>query len=589
MNAPATQAKGTDPQQLITSISNTYSAIEKGDWVQAGLGIASTAMDIVGMSTNPLSGFLSAGFSWAINHVDFLREPFDVLLGSPEAIGKMAQSFRSAGQQVHGIATEYQKICVEQTREWGGKAADGYRAAAQKHAGGLESLSKAAQGIAGAVEGAGQLVGTVRKMIMDMISQAVSDMVMKIIQWLAASFLTFGAAIAGAISDIVTTAVKYAKKLADFLQKLAGSLQKLMKLVKSVQQIAQTAEQVINAISAMAHKGAGGGGGGVTRPSSGGLGIDAGHLDRASGGANGTYSHDQGGYRGGPGGGAGGPQVQPVYNPGGVPVGQGGGNTGTSAAGPHVQPVYTPPGHGASGVGGGNHVPSPGGGSGGYLPGPGTGSGGYPSPGYPQGPGTGSGGYPSPGYPQGPGGGSGGQNGPGRWVPGHWEYDTTTTAGGHTGTKPPSIGTPVTGDWYRPAVEPHTASTSSSSSTPHAGGGGGGGGGIPKGMGGGGGGIPAGAFGGGPVGGGVTGATSMQHGGAAGVMATGASGPAGGAVPHGPSGGGSGGAGGGMMGGAPMAGAAGQQGGSNEHKRKVRIEGDALVDPPRAAKPVIGE
>ncbi len=575
MNAPATQAKGTDPQQLINNISNTYSAIEKGDWVQAGLGIANTAMDIVGMASNPLSGFLSAGFSWAMNHVDFLREPFDVLLGNPEAIGKMAQSFRSAGQQVHSIATEYKKICVEQTREWGGKAADGYRAAAQKHAGGLESLSKAAHGIAGAVEGAGQLVGTVRKMIMDMISQAVSDMVMKIIQWLAASFLTFGAAIAGAIADIVTTAVKYAKKLADFLQKLAGSLQKLMKLVKSVQQIAQMAEQVINAISALAHKGAGGGGGGVTRPSSGGLGIDAGHLDRASGGANGTYSHDQGGYRGGPGGGGGGPQVQPVYNPGGVPVGQGGGNTGTSSSGPRVRPPYTPPGQGSGGGGGGGYVPGPGGGSGGYLPGPGGGSGGYP--GYPQGPGGGS-------------GGTGGGQGPGRWVPGHWEYDTTTTAGGNTGTKPPSIGTPTTGDWYRPAVEPPTSSTSSTSSTSGAGGGGGGGG-IPKGMGGGGGGIPAGAFGGGPAGGGGAGAgaTTMQHGGAAGVMPTGAAGPAGGAVPHGPSGGGSGGAAGGMMGGAPMAGAAGQQGGSNEHKRKVRIEGDALVDPPKAAKPVIGE
>ncbi|MGZ3140993.1 WXG100 family type VII secretion target [Lentzea chajnantorensis] len=588
MNAPATQAAGTDPQQLISTISSTYSAIERGDWVQGGLGIANTAMGIVGMASNPLSGFLSAGFSWAIQHVDFLREPFDVLLGNPEAIGKMAGSFRSAGKQVHDIAAEYKKICVEQTREWEGKAADGYRAAAQKHAGGLESLAKAADGIAGAVEGAGQLVGTVRKMIMDMISQAVSDMVMKIIQWLAASFLTFGAAIAGAISDIVTTAVKYAKKLADFLQKLSGSLQKLMKLVQSVQKIAQTAEQVINAISAMAHKGAGGGGGGVTRPSSGGLGIDAGHLDRVSGGANGQYSHDQGGYRGGPGGGSGGPQVQPVYNPGGVPVGAGGGNTGTSGTGgPVVRPPYTPPGQGS---GGGQWVPGPGGGSGGsggqWVPGPGGGSGGYP--GYPQGPGGGSGGY--PGYPQGPGGGSGGtgSQGPGRWVPGHWEYDQTTTAGGNTGTRPPSIGTPSTDDWYRPAVE-HPASPASSTSAHSAtSAAGGGGGGIPKGMGGGGGGIPAGAFGGGPGGGGGTGATAMQHGGAAGVMPT-ATGGVGGAVPAGGGGGGGGGAAGGMMGGAPMAGAAGQQGGSNEHKRKVRIEGDALVDPPKAAKPVIGE
>ena len=240
MNAPASQAKGTDPQQLISSISNTYSAIERGDWVNAGLGIANSAMGIVGMASNPLSGFLSAGFSWAIQHVDFLREPFDVLLGSPESIAKMSESFKSAGKQVHDIAREYEKICVTQTREWEGRAADGYRAAAKKHAGGLETLAKSVEGIAGAVKGAGELVGTVRKMIMDLISQAVSDMVMKIIQWLAASFLTFGAAIAGAIADIVTTAVNYAKKLADFLQKLVGSVAVSEYVIKYVAALVRT-------------------------------------------------------------------------------------------------------------------------------------------------------------------------------------------------------------------------------------------------------------------------------------------------------------------------------------------------------------
>ena len=185
MSAPASQ--GTNPQQLISNISNTYSSIERGDWVNAGLGMANTAMGMIGMSGNPLSGFLAAGFSWAIQHVDFLREPFDALLGSPESISKMAGTYRSAGQQVQEIATEYERICVQQTREWQGNAADSYRAAAKKHADGMESLSKATHGIAAAVEGAGKLVAEVRKQIMDLISQAVADMVMKIIQWLAAS------------------------------------------------------------------------------------------------------------------------------------------------------------------------------------------------------------------------------------------------------------------------------------------------------------------------------------------------------------------------------------------------------------------
>jgi hypothetical protein len=68
-------SQGTDPQQLISSISNTYSSIERGDWVNAGLGMANTAMGMVGMSGNPLSGFLAAGFSWATRPVAFLPDP----------------------------------------------------------------------------------------------------------------------------------------------------------------------------------------------------------------------------------------------------------------------------------------------------------------------------------------------------------------------------------------------------------------------------------------------------------------------------------------------------------------------------------
>ncbi|HEX8869817.1 MAG TPA: hypothetical protein VF821_29420 [Lentzea sp.] len=571
-------SQGTDPQQLISSISNTYSSIERGDWVNAGLGMANTAMGMIGMSGNPLSGFLAAGFSWAIQHVDFLREPFDALLGSPESISKMAGTYRSAGQQVKEIATEYERICVSQTREWQGKAADAYRAAAKKHADGMESLSKATHGIAAAVEGAGKLVAEVRKQIMDLISQAVADMVMKIIQWLAASVLTFGAAIAGAIADIVTTACNYAKKLADFIQKLLGSVKKLMDLVKQVSQIAKVAEQIIDAISSMAQRAGGGSAGGINRPTSGGFGgLDSGSQNQAHQGAGGTYSSGAGAYQGGLTG-PGGAQVRPFDpvaggNPGDYQSGWSGGAGGGGS--------YRPPTPVRGGAGGGTGLP-PGHTDADHHRPPGGGGG---SVGIPRGevPGIG-----------GPGGGSGGAGtGQGRWVPGHWEQDTTTTAGGVT--TPPSFGaTPTTthADWYRPTTTDHSA-------TAVAGGGGGGGGGahgpgggIPKGGGGGGGGMPAGL--GGPAGGGGAGGTSAtQFGGAAGVMAAGgAHGPAaagGGGGAHGPGGGGAGGAAGGMMGGMGAGAGAGQQGGNSEHKRKVRLEGEALVDPPKAAKPVIGE
>ena len=69
-----------------------------------------------------------------------------MLLGSPRVDLQDVAVYQSAGKQVQGIAAEYRTICVSQTREWQGKAADAYRAAAKRHAGGLETLSKVGPG-----------------------------------------------------------------------------------------------------------------------------------------------------------------------------------------------------------------------------------------------------------------------------------------------------------------------------------------------------------------------------------------------------------------------------------------------------------
>jgi uncharacterized protein YukE len=559
MSAQATStSQGRDPSHLISDVQGTVAAVERGDWVQAGLGMANTAMGIVGMASNPLSGFLSAGFSWAIQHVSFLREPFDALLGNPQAIQKMSDSWASAAKQIEGIVADYRRTSVEETRTWRGRSADGYRAASKKHASGLETLSKATQGISRAAKGAGELVATVRKTIMDLISQAVSEMVMKIIQWLAASFLTFGAAIGAAIADIVQMACNYAKKLADFLQKLGNSLKKLIDLIKSVAQIAQTAKQILQAITAMtsSNKGGAGGGGSGPRLSQGGLGLDERQLNDMDRGANQRYTN----------------------NPGGS--GGGGGTTIPSGGPSPIGPVVSRPPTVGTGYGPGT----------GGAPEPGTGYPGGPSgPVVSRPPTVGTGGSGGSG---GSGSGSGGSGSGGHWEPGRWVAD----GGSSTGRvpAPPSFSgtTYATGTTTPSVPTPHvTPVRPVSTDLPHVPSGGGAGGGF----GGGGGGFAGGGGGfAGGSGGGGAGGNTLQAGGSSGVLGA-SGGPAGGAAgagAPGAAGGRPGGAGGaGMMGGAPMMAPPGQGGGDGkDHQRKVRLEGEPLIEePPKAAKPVIGE
>ncbi|WP_199441191.1 WXG100 family type VII secretion target [Umezawaea beigongshangensis] len=526
----AQAAPNRDPAHLINDVKGTVAAVERGDWVAAGVGITNTAMSVVGLATNPLGGLVSAGFSWAVQHVDFLKEPFDVLLGDPDAVATMARNWKSAGTQLASIAADYRTCSVRQTSSWTGQAADNYRAASANHAGGLETLARATTGMAGAVEGAGQLVAAVRKVIMDLIGDAVTSMVMSIVQWLSVSWLTFGASIAKAIVDVVQKAVSTAQKLAEKLSKLASSLQKLISLVQKVAQIVQTAKQLVDTLTAKTKQAPVVSGGGLAPAPGTGLTSSGGRIDSYTG------RHTATG-------------VRPATDTGGhwVPG--------------HWEPGYTPPRSSAG-------APPPPGrhGSSGVRPGPR-----YTPPSVPRGAWTTTGslddtdtssfssraaalpGAPSDVDHRGAFSGGGGGSGAGFSAAG-------LSGGGSSGAV--AFG----GD---PGVDGGGAGAG-------AGGSGGAVGGSGGGVGGGGGGTP------GPA---------LAPGGASGVVPTSsavAGAPVGVPGAGGGSGPGAGTGGAGMMGGAPMTGA-GAQGDAKEHQRKVRIEGQQAEDVPRAAKPVIGE
>ncbi len=230
---------------LLGDVKSAVAAIESGDWMGAAGGIAKTALDVIGISADPLSAISSAGFGWAVQHVSFLREPFDMLFGNPQSITSNAASWTSAGSQLTTVAQQYRDASVRETTTWTGTAADGYRAVSQNHANGIEGFAQASQGLSAAITGAGQLVAEIRKVVMDLISQAVNKIIMQIIQALAASWATFGASIATAIVQIVQTAVSTATKLLGKLVKLLQSLQKVFQLVVKLVQIFKTVKAMI--------------------------------------------------------------------------------------------------------------------------------------------------------------------------------------------------------------------------------------------------------------------------------------------------------------------------------------------------------
>jgi uncharacterized protein YukE len=234
----STSAPTRNPQQSATALFNdvqsTSAAIERGDWLSAGMGATNVAMDVIGLGGDPLGAISSAGFGWLIGHIKFLREPFD-------ALANTAEQYRTATSQ--------------QTSQWTGAAGDAYRAAGDTQARNLDSLSKVSKAVSDALAGAGKALAEARKAVIDMVNQACNKIIMIIIEALAEAWGSFGASIAKGIAQSVQTAVSAAQKMLTKIQKLVSTLQKIISLVQKVVQLAQAVKQILETVGGNANPG----------------------------------------------------------------------------------------------------------------------------------------------------------------------------------------------------------------------------------------------------------------------------------------------------------------------------------------------
>lgn len=236
-----TSSSTTQAQNLLTHIKSTADAMEKGDIFGSAMGVTNVAMDVIGLAGDPLGAISSAGISWVLGAVSFLREPFDILKGNPSAISGSSQSWSTAANNLAGTAQQYRQASTTQTSNWTGTAGSGYRTASGNQASGLEALANASQAVSSAITKAGQAVAQARKTVMDLISQAVQKIIQICIDALSKSWMSFGASVALGITRSVQQAASTAQKTMSEVQKAVSTLQQIM---QTVQQIVQSVGQV---------------------------------------------------------------------------------------------------------------------------------------------------------------------------------------------------------------------------------------------------------------------------------------------------------------------------------------------------------
>src|SRR6266487_2288944 len=127
--AEAEGPKGTDGAGLVGDIASLTQDHDAWDHTVDGV---SAGLDTLGMAMDPFGAIASAGVGWLLQHVEFLREPIDMVTGDPAQITAIYTTWQNIAERLNESAKEYADS-VNHVSAWNGHAADDYRRAAQDY------------------------------------------------------------------------------------------------------------------------------------------------------------------------------------------------------------------------------------------------------------------------------------------------------------------------------------------------------------------------------------------------------------------------------------------------------------------------
>ncbi|MGI5502514.1 WXG100 family type VII secretion target [Lentzea sp. CA-135723] len=247
-------AKAPDPPgalaglNLVEPAADAVSAIQRGDWAEAGINVLGAGIDALGFLTDPFGTLLSSAFAWFIEHVEPLKSMLDSLAGNPGVINQNAATWGNVGDHLKRAGEDMSRLVDTDTSAWRGAAIDAYTAVAKAEATGVKAAGLAAEGVGAALTGAGVAVATVRTIVRDLISMAMSELVQALIRWAAAALLTVGLATPGIVADGIRLVMKWAKKVSDWLDKVIKTIRNLSKVVNKIFEVLEKCKTGLAAI-----------------------------------------------------------------------------------------------------------------------------------------------------------------------------------------------------------------------------------------------------------------------------------------------------------------------------------------------------
>ncbi|MFD9704428.1 hypothetical protein [Lentzea sp. NPDC059081] len=220
---------------LIDGISkDAESETEKAlDITFNAIGAASAT---VMLAIDPLGSIIGAGVGWLIEHVSFLRDALNQLMGNPEEIQANVEANKARAVELRQLAEDH-KSGLATFDGWTGQSSERFKTSMDGMYQELDELASAVETKAKIVAIMGMLVTVLRDIVRDLIAQLIGSLIGGAILAAAAMIPTFGASIPIFCGFAVGKAVALGVNIASRVARVVAALGRQMKRIGDVDDI----------------------------------------------------------------------------------------------------------------------------------------------------------------------------------------------------------------------------------------------------------------------------------------------------------------------------------------------------------------
>ncbi|MFD4637850.1 hypothetical protein ACFWN2_11080 [Lentzea sp. NPDC058436] len=220
---------------LIDGISkDAESETEKAlDITFNAIGAASAT---VMLAIDPLGSIIGAGVGWLIEHVSFLRDALNQLMGNPEEIQANVEANKARAAELRVLAEDH-KSGLATFDGWTGQSSERFKASMDNMSHELDDLANAVESKAKIVAIMGMLVTVLRDIVRDLIAQLIGSLIGGALIAAAMMIPTFGASIPIFAGFAVGKAVALGVNIASRVARVVAALGRQMKRIGDLDDI----------------------------------------------------------------------------------------------------------------------------------------------------------------------------------------------------------------------------------------------------------------------------------------------------------------------------------------------------------------